>query len=376
MYRCRTVLALPVIVLLMTGLFVSCYKKDIQFGDNLAESHTRLITIDTVTPVMSTYVLDSFPTSGSNICLVGRYNDSYLGNTTASTYLQFGLPSLSEDVSTLLPSHADFDSLSLIMKPGGYYYGDTSQPFSISVNQLAAQPDYTYASRLYNTSSVRLMTGELGSFSKRISPARRDSVKITLPEILGQDFFDKIKARATQFQTEDNFLNYFRGICVQPQPSAAGALYSFNMGDSSVRMRLHYHLTLPHYQVKYIDFYLTRTSYHFNRIITDRTGTTLEKTTPKQREFFATPQNPYSFTQSGTGVLLKIKFPSLRELLKIDDVVRLMDAKLILKPVNQTFDFYKYSWRKQMLPTASVHRWPIPPVTFNTGHHISIGCTA
>lgn len=343
MYRCSAVLVIVSFI-----LFVSCHKKDIQFGDHLADSHTRLITIDTVTPVMSTYVLDSFPTSGALVCLVGHYPDPYLGATTASTYLQFGLPTLGEDVSTLFPSHARFDSLTLLMKPDGYYYGDTSQPFSVSAHQLAAQPDYTYADKLYNTSSVKLMSGELGHFSKPISPARKDTVKITLPASTGQDFFDKIKAKATQFQTEDNFLNYFRGICVQPQAAATGALYSFKMGDSSVRMRLHYHLTLPHYESKYIDFYVTRTSYHFNRIVTDRTGTTLERTAPKQREFFATPQHPYSFTQSATGVLLKIKFPSLRELLKIDDVVRLMDAKLILKPVNQSFDLYQYMLPPQL----------------------------
>mgnify|MGYP001282456963 CR=1 FL=1 len=342
MYPCSAVL----VFVLFTA--ISCHKKEIQFGDHLAESHTRLVTIDTVTPVMSTYVLDSFPTSGASICVVGRYSDSYLGITTASTYLQFGLPALSDDVATLFPSHARFDSLTLIMKPDGYYYGDTSQPFSISAHQLAAQPDYTYANKLYNTSSVNLLSGGLGHFSKPISPVRRDTVKITLPATLGQDFFDKIRSSATQFKTEDNFLNYFRGICVQPQVSATGALYSFAMGDSSVRLRLHYHLTLPHYESKYIDFYVTRTSYHFNRIVTDRTGTTLERTTPKQREFFANAQHPYAFTQSATGVLLKIKFPSLRELLKIDDVVRLMDAKLILKPVNQSFDMYTYMLPPQL----------------------------
>src|SRR5262245_30451548 len=117
MYRCRTVLTFPVIVLLMAGLMESCYKKEIQFGNNLAESHTRLITVDTVTPVMSTYVLDSFATSATNMAFIGRYNDTWLGNTTASTYLQFGAPYLSEDVSTLIPNDAVYDSLEITLKP-------------------------------------------------------------------------------------------------------------------------------------------------------------------------------------------------------------------------------------------------------------------
>jgi hypothetical protein len=327
----------------MTALFVSCYKNDIQFGNNLAESHTRLVTVDTVTPVMSTYVLDSFVTSGTNTLFAGMYSDAFLGNTTASTYFQFGAPVLTGDVASLIPSHAVYDSLVVLMKPNGYYYGDTSRPLSIEAYQLAAQPDYTYASKLYNTSSVKLLPASpLGTFSKRISPARKDSIKIKLPDSIGRDFYNKIKSKATQVQDETSFLNYFKGLCIQPAGTDGGAVYGFNVADTSIRMRLYYHFTIPYIEAKSIDFYMARTAYQFNRIITNRTGTPLEPTTAKQREFFASAQNPYSFTQSGTGTMLKIKFPSLRNLLMVDDVVRLLDAKLILKPVNGTFDNFIY----------------------------------
>lgn len=340
MYRCSTVRPLLLIALLITGMFTSCYKKNIQFGRNPDESHTRLITIDTVTPVMSTFILDSFATSGTNTILAGAYKDAMLGNTDASTYLQFGLPSLKEDAGTLIPGHAVYDYLELTMKPSGYYYGDTTHPYNISVYKLAAQPDYTYSGKLYNTSAIPL-ADSLGTFSKRISPSRRDSIRIKLPSYIGQDFYNKIKSKASQMQTEAGFLSYFKGICVRPAGDP-GAVITFNVADSSVRMRLHFHVTIPFYEERVIDFYLTRTSYQFNRIITDRSGTTLEPAFPKQREFFASPQNPYSFTQSSTGSLLKIKFPALRELLKINDVVRVLDAKLVLKPVLQTFDDYIY----------------------------------
>jgi hypothetical protein len=105
-------------------------------------------------------------------------------------------------------------------------------------------------------------------------------------------------------------------------------------------VRLHYHLTLPYKQDKVIEFILTRTTNQFNRIITDRAGTPLERTSAEQREFFATAATPYAFTQTGTGVYLKALFPTLRDVLKINDVVRLMDARLILKPVKGSYDYY------------------------------------
>jgi hypothetical protein len=311
-------------------------------GSDLAISHTRLITVDTVTPVFSTYVLDSFATSGNTFALVGQYADSYVGNTVASTYFQPGLPSLSEDATTLLPlKNAQFDSLMLIFNPSGYFFGDTTKPFSVNVYQLNGQPDYTYASRLYNTSSVPVYPTPLASFSRVISPARKDSIHIPFQYSVGKAWFDMIQNKATQFQTEDNFLNFFNGISVQPA-SGNTAIYGFNLADSSVKLRMFYHLSTPYPQSKYFDFYLTRTSYQFNRIITDRTGTAIAPTSNKQQEFFASSAKPYSVMQNGTGVLLKIKFPSLRELLKINEVVKLMHAQLVLKPVQGTWDIYQY----------------------------------
>jgi hypothetical protein len=325
---------------LFIGLFSSCYKKDIQVGDDTPESHTRIITIDTVSVVFSSYVLDSFITSGNNFSLIGNYNDPYVGNTNARTYIQPGLPTLSEDVTTLLPKSAVYDSLVLYMKPSGYYYGDTTKPFEISVYELAEQPDYTYLTYLYNTSSVAVKTGApLATWSKPIKPFFKDSVKIKLPDTLGKDFYTKLQTKASQVTSETTFLDYFRGLCIQPTSNSA-AVFGFNLADTSVRMRLHYHQTIPYKVDKFIDFIITRTGYQFNRIITDRTGTSLEPTVSGQHEFFANNTYPYSFTQTGTGVYLKAKFPSLREVLKINEVVRLMDAKLILKPVKGTYDYY------------------------------------
>jgi len=308
-------------------------------GSDQAESHTRIITVDTVSVVLSSYVLDSFITNGNNWAIIGQYNDAYAGKTTASTFFQPGLPTLSEDVATLLPKSAMFDSLMLYMRPSGYYYGDTTKPFNISVNELAQQPDYTYLTYLFNNSNVPLKSAWVTSYSQMMKPTARDSVKIMLPKAYGQDFYDKIRNKATQVTNETTFLDYFRGFSIQPNAGNT-AVYGFNLADSSVRMRLHYHLTIPYKVDKYLDFIITRTGYQFNRIMTDRSGTSLQKTFSEQREFFANNTNQFSISQTGTGVYLKAKFPSLRDMLKINEVVRLMNAKLILKPIKGTYDYY------------------------------------
>jgi len=331
---------------LFAGLLSSCYKKDIQVGEEMAESHTRIITVDTVGVFMSSFVLDSFQTNGNSFALIGNYHDVYTGKTNASTFFQLGLPTLSEDVSTLLPKSAVYDSLVLYMKPSGYYYGDTTQPFALSVYQLAEQPNEdAFASNgspiIYNKTSFALKGSPLATYSKPIRPNNpRDSIIIRLPQDMGQDFYTKIQNKATQFASASNWLDFFKGLCLKPSNSNAAAVYGFNLGDSSISMRLHYHLTIPDRQEKVLEFVLTNAGYQHNRILTDRTDTQLEKTFSNQREFFSSTKNPFAITQSGTGVYLKLRFPSLRDVLKINEVVRLMDAKLELKPVRGSYGTY------------------------------------
>lgn len=311
-------------------------------GSDLAESYTRIITVDTIGVTLSSFVLDSFKTANNSFALIGNYYDAYTGKTNASTFFQPGLPTLSEDAATLLPKSAVYDSLVIYMRGNGYYYGDTTQPFAISVYELGRQPSPDADQQdVWNTSDVPVKSATpLATVSKFFRPSLKDSLVFRLPDTMGKDFYTKIQSKANQFSTQDLFLEYFKGLAIKPTNTTNGAVYGFNTGDSSIRMRLHYHLTLPYKLDKTIEFIITRSAAQFNRVVTDRAGTPLQRHSTEEREFFANATTPYSFSQSGTGVYLKAKFPTLREVLKIGDVVRLMDARLVLKPVKGTYDYY------------------------------------
>lgn len=325
------------ISLLSILLLSSCYKKQIQFGNDLTDSHTRLVTIDTITPVISTYVMDSFPTSGNSVLLAGRYIDPVVGTVSAQTFFQLGVPA---GIADELPEDATYDSLVLELNPNGYYYGDTSKAISLSVYEMENQPEFTYASRLFNTSSVPVLPAALATVKQLIRPNVDELVRIRLSDVKGSALFNKINTEGVTLKEETAFLDYFKGLSIQVANNETGAVYAF-APDSSTKLRLHYHLSNPFPEKKVFEFYVTRTTYQFNRIITDRTGTFLEETANGKFEFPATPAYPYGVTQAGNGTLLKIKFPSLRQLLQLDNVVQLVDAQLVIKPVESTFDPYK-----------------------------------
>lgn len=320
-------------------LFSSCYKEAIKFGDLGGDSNTRIISIDTITPVLSTVVLDSFPTSGNDILLIGRWEDPVMGTTRASTYFQVGLAAAITNLS--LPNDAVYDSLAMTLKPNKQYFGDTTLPQTFSVYELAYQPEFTYADRLYNTSSTPKAPSPLGSTTVRIRPNRNDSLQITLSYNKGLELYNKIKSQSQEVTSEDNFLHYLRGFCIEVNNNDKGAIFGFN-ADSSVMMKLYYHTTIPVYQQHVIEFALTRTSYQYNQVVSDRTGTPLDRLGTRQTEFFASKQYPYAITQAGTGIMMKMKFPSLRNLLGLGSVVKLLNAQVVIKPVEQTFDLYGY----------------------------------
>lgn len=320
------------------GLFSSCYKKEIQFGSDLPDSYSKIVAIDTVTPILSTFVLDSFPTSGNNILLIGRCKDPVMGTTIARTFFQPSLPDAAKN--TTLPDDAVYDSMVLVLNPSKEYYGDTSKKQTFSVYELAAQPDYTYENKLFNTSSVGIHPTPLVTINKSLSPAR-DSLSFKFPDSKGLAFFNRIRTKSYEFYDETNFLDYFKGLSIQVAAADEGAIYQFK-ADSSATLRLYYHTTVPYYEKHSIIFVPGRSSYQFNQVLTTRTGTAFQPTYPDQQEFFTSETFPYACSQTGTGVMLKVKFPSLQNILTLGKTVKLLSAELILKPVEGTFDPYGY----------------------------------
>src|SRR5882672_3657806 len=81
---------LPVIVIL---LLAGCQKPSINFGTSFANnSTTNVVVVDTFSVDLTTVLVDSFPTAGTGVALLGKYKDPYFGTVTSRTYLQVSPP--------------------------------------------------------------------------------------------------------------------------------------------------------------------------------------------------------------------------------------------------------------------------------------------
>jgi hypothetical protein len=322
------------IVLIGTG----CTRKTIEFGDAPENNYTRLAFIDTVGIKLSTVMIDSFSTSTPNNFLLGRYKDPYLGVTTTAPFFQLDKPAEIPGI----PTTAFYDSIVFIMRLDNYYYGDTTRPQTIYVNELAQSIVTRYNNRLYNTSNFPVKATPLASRTLTIRPVADDSISIRLSNVLGEALFDKMRQRHTDILTTDNFLNYFKGISLTTDANDTTAIYGLISDAASIVMRLHYHTTIPNQQRQFIDFPSLKNAVAFNQVLANRSGTGIVPGITGMTEIPASQTGNRSFSQPGTGLRLKIAFPSLKGIMLTQNYVKLLRAELIVRPAFQSYDRTKY----------------------------------
>jgi hypothetical protein len=327
-----------VIIVIFSFFWQSCYRKDIGFGNLPDNNYTNVVLIDTVQPILSTIILDSFTTGGASSFLLGKYKDPYLGIISTKPFFQMTIPTSSP---VTISTTSKYDSLCFIMKPNKYYYGDTSRSQTIFVNELAQLISYTYSTSIYNTSNFIVKPSPLGSRTFKIRPSVDDSIMIRLDDAKGAELFNKLQQQASEVTTDNNFQNYFKGISLSVGNDDTTAVYGLSGSDSSMIMRVFYHETAPYLVNESVDFKLKPGTYSFNQIITDRSGTTLASTGPGLKEFFSQQTKNVAFTQYGTGVLLKMTFPSLKGINSTDNLVELQKAELVVRPIASSFDLNK-----------------------------------
>jgi hypothetical protein len=109
-------------------------------------------------------------------------------------------------------------------------------------------------------------------------------------------------------------------------------------------IRVHYHKTIPLPQTAYIDFTSLANEYSFTQVLPDRRGTGLAPVTPGLSEIFPIATNGRTYLQPGTGLSLKMIFPTLKSILNRDNdgLVKLLKAELIVKPKYLSSDLYRY----------------------------------
>ncbi|MBX3240137.1 MAG: DUF4270 family protein [Chitinophagaceae bacterium] len=314
-----------------------CKKAYIQFGEQFIDNnYTNIILVDTISPVLSTVFRDSITTSQTGKLAVGSYHDPVFGQISSAAFFILDSPS---DIPGFHTS-AVFDSLELRLVGDSTFYGDTTVSQQFLVHQLSEMINFSDGeSSLYNTSNFSTVPSVLGIKDFTLRPSQQDSLHLRLSDEKGNELWNLLQNKAIETSSATDFEHYFKGLKIATgTPDKHAAIYGFS---DTVVMRLYYHEINPELQLKYIDFPLTGRNRQFNQISWSRAGTILDVAIPESKEIPSALLANAAYLQPITGVLMKIRFPNIREaILQREDYLQLMSAELVLEPRSGSYSYF------------------------------------
>ncbi|WP_400072265.1 DUF4270 family protein [Zobellia russellii] len=320
--------ALVVFVFLI--LLTSCSSdtlngSDFEAGDTFTDSDIRVIQLDTMTVDFSTMKFDSIDTSQSARMLVGKYNDPVFGTVKTASFMELVPSSYSIDTD------AEYDSITFLLRPDGYFYNDTLQTSTLLIKQVNESLKPADGINFYNTSVINYDQENLGSLTYTPRPLSTDSLEIKINNTFGQALFDNLQQQ--NISTYDEFKNYFHGITVQPDENNNASIQGFSLASN---MRLYYSIAGENERVQYYtDFSLNIASSpipFFNQITAEEPNTYLTALTDQETNLYSSETEYQSFIQSGIGIATRIEFPHIKSVFNIQGQGTLLDASLKIAP--------------------------------------------
>lgn len=296
----RKVFGLSATFLLALLLLVACKKKDSNLGLNTLDPNELLNSAQVDTFSLTTFTIkeDSIISDNAAYAVLGSYNDPKFGAFNANFYTQFRLSGISPnfgDISTIT-----IDSLILGIEYAGYYGSFTNQTLEVFEMTESISIDSTYYSfTTKNHTSTNLIETGYESFTPNpngITVIGTDTVdtqlRIRLKTALAQQFITEAASGSSTFSSNDNFLNYFKGVHIKvnngAQSSGTGGAFYFNLNDPLSKMTIYY--TQDATQKKY-DFLINSECADFNHVDINNTGTNVQTvindTISGQSEFYA-----------------------------------------------------------------------------------------
>ena len=312
-------------------LFGSCKDEDFTIGKYLPVSHISTGMIDTLTIRVSNLVVcDSVVTSGKMIGFTGAYEDPQIGVVQAKTYIEFGRTSDNET-----DRYAKFDSVTLVLRPNGNYYGDTTKYAAFEIFSLVKPIQTRDDGYLYSTSTVPVGKQYADTaFKAKVKDIKNNEIEIKLSDSFGEKLFQGILKDDDDYKAA-NFLKTFPGLSVTAG-SGSACVHGLNLADSACMIRIYYHISTSYKEKKTMTFKANPNNSFYN-LNYDKL----------KLPFFNAKSDPVPSAQTDNkGIIMsgstpmysRLEFPHLNEMLWLGQIVKIQKAILYVRPIRHSFD--------------------------------------
>ena len=318
-------------------------------GDVFTDNKTVLGYVDSFSLQLSTIRLDSFVTSNNTDIFMGYYKDDKVGNVLAETYMPIRF-----SYKTNIPEDAEYDSIVICFKPNGYWVGDTLQPKEIKIYEVQEEikPHYrAERQQMFNHQKLKRSDTELATVSIVPHPYRSLVSWARMSDSLGRKWFDMIVNGDDAMDKDEYFEQYFNGICIVPQTTDCTwglgfVTSSFSTPESKAiddaqqfEIRLYYRKPGDDEEGSYMTFVAKESNpYRYTYFENDRSGTPFDTLQIDGGRVSSKQSGNMSFIQTGSGLALRVDFPTLSILNSASEYMSVVDARLIIKPKEFSYD--------------------------------------
>ena len=312
--------------------FTSCEKANVEFGESTLAADPNITFLDSYPVDIATFKPDSFITSSNQLLAIGYHTDPVFGVVKAGSYVQLQLPETNPLLNQTLA--LTFDSLEMIIKPSGAFYGDSARPMQVRVYRLtqniidvATSGDTYYNSNTFSYDPAPIGQQTISLYGKAGTP-----VHIRLSDVLGQELLTKFKDNDVDISSTAHFLDYFKGLYISTDSVITNSLAYFNAPADSMLIRLNYHDNGLYPEKKYIDLTYVKEK-QFNNLQFRHTSPDFSAFINKKTQVIpASSSGNRSFLNTNLVSYIKMSFPTILNLKELHPYIRVVKAALIIKP--------------------------------------------
>lgn len=315
----------------------SCIKAPIDFADTDSGSgDPNIIFLDDTKVDIATYKVDSFITSGKNVVMVGEHLDPVFGKIVSSAYAEVHLPTS----NVIKDLDVTFDSISLIIKPDGSYYGDTLKQIDLSIHRLKKKiKNEDDALAFYQPAAFAFDSNPLGTIKTILRPNAGKLLHIRLDDDWGRELLDKLQNDDDDIVNNESFVNYFNGVILRANTSVNNTIFYFSPDSGTNIIRLYYHINSAFPQEKYLDLNF-EPSKQFIHISADHSGTALSVFPIFKNKLIKSSETAgRAYLHNNIGTSIKISFPEILKLKELYPYINIMKAELIVYPTPGTYSY-------------------------------------
>lgn len=304
---------------IVLSLFVAlcwCCTNDVtSIGEDLIPNDTY-VEAKTFSIPTSTVKLDSFPTSmgymGSTVnnLLIGQADDPITGKTFTVPYFEI-VPSGGTKVSS---SVHIYDSITFNAAYNRTVWGDTTMLQTYHLYQLTELPTLNPDDDLiYNNTTIPHKAAPLGSYTTWPTLEKLVKFQFRLNDELGRELFRKLSQNDYQIQDDWEFITYFKGLTLVPDPLNT-CILGISANPDSLGIKIHFHDAANDLTYSF-NKSASYNRYTFMNIVNNASGTPYSILTDQNKNLsFAdakrsNAEDGQTVTQGLSGYMIKMKLP-------------------------------------------------------------------